>query len=454
LAVFICIATPAIAAGDDDSDRIPQDLLPPSETTHGDPNTRLYLQDDFELAALRSNLVVPAPAPPAPRWEERLFFDVRVRRSLLDNVDFIFSDRFNLRAEEHLAFPDHEDVRNDLREAYFAWTVDRETFLNFGRINLKSGVALGFSPTDFFKTRAVVEPLSADPSVLREDRLGTLMITGEHLWDGGSLAVAFAPKITNRSAIYTNTTLPSFNPMLDRTNAVNRALVKASFNLSEDFSPELLAYFEDGQARFGANLTHGFGQSVVGYVEWAGGERANMVTNALAFGRATRTIPLFAPPPFSTSTARFFQSDVSLGASYTTESKITFNLEYHFHQAGFSASDWRHWLDVGALHIARLDAELWYIRAYGADQQEPLAKNSLFLRADRQDAFIPNLELTGFVNLDARDGSALAQASATYDFSRQWTVGLQASATLGGKHSDFGSLPGAGTLFLNVSRYF
>jgi hypothetical protein len=242
--------------------------------------------------------------------------------------------------------------------------------------------------------------------------------------------------------------------MPDRTNAVNRALVKASFTLTDDVSPEFLAYLEDGRASFGTNLTYGFGQSIVGYLEWAGGDRANLVTNALGYGRKTRTIPAFAPPPLATSTTRFFQNDVAVGASYTTESKITFNLEYHYHQAGFSGSDWRNWLDAGALHIAPLDAELWYIRGYGAEQQEPLAKHSLFLRADRQDAFIPNLELTGFVNIDARDGSALAQAKADYDLSRQWTVGLQISAAFGGKHSDFGSLPGAASLFFDARRYF
>jgi len=54
---------------------------------------------------------------------------------------------------------------------YASWEPLDRTYLDLGRINLKSGVALGFNPTDFFKTRAVVEPLSADPSVLREDRL-------------------------------------------------------------------------------------------------------------------------------------------------------------------------------------------------------------------------------------------------------------------------------------------
>lgn len=452
--VFLLSVSSAFAADDSDLDRIPQNLPLSPESTQSDPNTQIELQSDFEMAALRSNLIVPSPPPIAPDWEERLFLDGRIRRTLREGLDLVLSDRFNLRAERHLPFPDHEDVRNDLREAYLAWTIDPETFLDFGRINLKSGVALGFNPTDFFKTRAVVEPLSADPSVLREDRLGTVMLMGEHLWMGGSLTVAFAPNLTRKSAIYGVSNLPSFNPMFDRTNASNRVLVKVSFNLLDDLSPEVLAYVEDGHAQFGANLTHGFGQSAVGYVEWAGGRRASLVTDALAYGHATGTIPALAPLPFATSAARSFENDLSLGASYTSESKITFNLEYHFHQAGFSGSVWRNWFAAGASHAPAVDAELWYIRGYAADRQEPVTRNSLFLRADRQDAFIPNLELSGFALLDMHDGSALVQANANYYLSRQWTIGAQVGATLGDRHSDFGSLPGAGSIFVSVSRYF
>ncbi len=66
---------------------------------------------------------------------------------------------------------------NDFREGYLSWEALDRTYLDAGRINLKSGVAVGFNPTDFFKTRAVVEPLSVDPTVLREDRLGTVMVS-------------------------------------------------------------------------------------------------------------------------------------------------------------------------------------------------------------------------------------------------------------------------------------
>ncbi len=70
---------------------------------------------------------------------------------------------------------------NDFREAYIEWRLADQTYLALGRINLKSGIALGYNPTDYFKTRTVSEPLSADPTVLREDRLGTVMLRLQHI---------------------------------------------------------------------------------------------------------------------------------------------------------------------------------------------------------------------------------------------------------------------------------
>ena len=192
---------------------------------------------------------------------------------------------------------------------------------------------------------------------------------------------------------------------------------------------------------------------VVGYVEWSGGDAASLASQALAYGRATGTIPSAAPDPIPLSADRHFSNDLSVGFSYTTESKIVFNLEYHLHEAGFSDADWRNWFHTGAAKTAPLDAELWYIRGYAADQQVPLARNGVFVRANWQDAFVRDLELTGFVNADMRDGSGLAKATADYYLSRSWTLGVLASGTFGARRSDFGSLPGEATLLFKVSRY-
>jgi hypothetical protein len=152
-----------------------------------------------------------------------------------------------------------------------------------------------------------------------------------------------------------------------------------------------------------------------------------------------------------------FRNQLALGASYTTVTpKITFNLEFNYNQAGFSRDDWRNWFDAGAGARAGspLAAELWYLRSYAADQQEPISRSQVFLRADWVDAFVPQLELTGFVLADAADGSERIQLAADYYLSDRWTLGGVVLVDVGARRSDFGSLPQAGSVLLKVARYF
>jgi hypothetical protein len=452
-AAHVLCAAPAVAADDNDLDRIPPAAseLPPTDAATG--TRSIYLQDDIAAYSYRASLAVPLPPSSAPLWEERLFLDARLDWALNDTLNVVYSGRLNLRAEDDLPFPGHENIRHDFREGYLAWRVGDGAFLEIGRINLKSGVALGFNPTDFFKNRAVVEPLSADPSVLREDRLGTVMLLGQRVWNGAALTVALAPKLKRASAINFNDNLPSFNPMFDRTNADTRILVKASVTLFDDVSPELLFYNEAGRSSVGLNLTRAFGQSVVGYVEWAGGDRASLVHDAFALGRATGSLPFSFPSIIPQSAASPFRNDLSLGASYATESEMTFNLEYHYHQAGFSDADWRNWFGVGAASNASALGALWYIRSYAGDRQEPMARSSVFLRASWQDAFVHDLALSAFVNADTRDGSGIAHVTADYYLSRDWTAGALIDANFGTRHSDFGSLPQSTSVLVKISHY-
>jgi hypothetical protein len=451
-AVSCLMASFVSAYADPELDRIPQTVEPQLGTTASSLTSNLYIQSDLTLSALRDNLVVPLPPPAPPRWETRLFLDARVNWQISANVSLSYSGRFNLRAEDGLAFPDQEDVRNDLRETYFTWQNGTGFFLELGRINLKSGVAEGFNPTDYFKTRAVVEPISADPTVLREDRLGTAMLLGQAIWSGSSLTVAVAPKLANDSPPYLNTNLPSFDPMFDRTNAHSRALVKASFSLFDDVSPEILAYDGAGYARFGLNVTKGFGHAVIGYLEWSGGRRASLADEAFVDGVRNGVLP--TEPPIPVSAARNFANDLALGATYATKIGINFDAEYDYHEAGFSPADWRNWFVGGHSTDPFLRGELWFIRGYAADQQEPMAHNGLFLRADWENAFVRDLTLTGFVDTDLRDGSGLAQFSADYNLSSAWTIGALADVYYGKPRSDFGSLPEAASFLFKATRYF
>jgi hypothetical protein len=461
-------ATDAVAAAADQADpaagQDPDlDLIPkapkPSSTSVAPPpantGSRMYLENAFSVSSLRNDLLVPAPAPRPYDWQERLFFDVRKEYHVADRLNFTLSDRLNFRGENDLDFPTHENLINDLREIYLGWQATDRTYLDAGRINLKSGVALGYNPTDFFRPRAVVEPLSADPTVLREDRLGTLMFRGQQLWEHGSFIAAFAPKVANPSAIYTNLNLPSVNPTFDRTNAHARFLLQSSVNVTSDFSPEFLLYREGNKTRFGTNLAESVGQKVVTYLEWSGGRRTSLIDEALRYGRETGTLPVDTPSVLPESSHETFQNELSLGLSYTTESRVTFNFEYHLNQPAFTHADWSNWFASGngRSPASPLQRQLWYLRNYAADQQDPISRHSAFLRADWVDAFIPKLELTAFVNDDLYDGSGLLQVNADYYLSDTWTVGALAMTNFGRRRSDFGSLPQAANFLVKVARY-
>ena len=291
LATFaLCVsASAAHAQADTDLDRIPERATAPQQQQTSSPDRIVYMQSDLTVNGSRGGLAVPLEPP--PQWEARLFADARLRWQLTDDLSFAYSGRLNLRVEDGFAFPGRETIRHDFREAYLAWQIGDGVFAQLGRVNLKSGVALGFNPTDYFKTRAVVDPASADPTVLREDRLGTFMLSAQAIWSGGSLTVAVAPKLAEETPPYANDNLPRFDPMADRTNAQWRGLIKASLDLPGDLSPELLLYREPGRTQIGLNLTRGIGQAAVAYIEWSGGNSTGLMARAFADGTRTGVLP-------------------------------------------------------------------------------------------------------------------------------------------------------------------
>lgn len=414
------------------------------------PQGRFYVEDAATAWSLRGGLVVPQPST-STDWQNRTSLDGRYEWHLDPSLSATFSDRFNLLEESDFDFPSHHTFRNDFREAYASWEPVAQTYLELGRFNLKNGAALGYNPTDFFKTRTLVDQASLDPSVLREDRLGTAMVRTQHIWDGGSVSLSFAPKLVSPAPIAV-TVEPSIDPGFNRTNAADRLLFTGNVDLPADISPEFLFYHEGSQTRFGADISRSVSDAIVAYAEWAGGRQLDVTDAALDFGKATGTLPFYVPTENNVA----FRNDVAVGASWTSEEKITVNLEYHYHQAGFSGDQWRNWFATGAANVRDplVTGALWYVRAYAADQQTPMTQHEVFLRADWTDAFITNLELTGFSFVDLYDGSTLSQVSASYFLSDRWTVAALASASLGSPRSERGSMPQAESVILQLVRYF
>ena len=457
LALAVLHAGSAVATDEDrDLDLIPR-AAPPAAQAPAAPapaftgNERVFVEDALGFTSLRDGLLVPFPPPLPPRWEERLFADARLQWPFGSSAFVAYSGRLNVVGAEGLGFPNRGNVTNDLRELYASVEPRPRDYLDAGRINVKSGVALGFNPTDFFKTRTLIDQTSLDPSVIRQDRLGTVMLRGQRIWGRGSASLAFAPKLDSPAPISLSPQA-GINPELGRTNAANRLLLSVDYNVA-DLAPQGLLYVEDGQTRLGLNLSRQIGKSVVAYAEWAGGRQQTLSARAAAYGKDTGTLPPSTPVLPPSDTEARFRNDLAIGASWATTARVTVNLEYHYHEAGFSRDDWRNWFAIGTA-IPAAAGPLWYTRGYATAQQEPVTRHAVFLRADWPDALVSHLELSGFAFVNLYDGSVLTQLAANYYVSRAWTVSAYVSASIGGAHSEYGSLPVASSAILQVARYF
>lgn len=409
---------------------------------------RIFLEDAV-TGWLNRRLQVPLPAR-LPDWQNRTSLDLDYSRQLTEKIRLSLSNRLNVIAADGVSFPSSTTIRNDFREGYLSWEPFPRTYLEAGRINIKNGVSLGYNPTDFFKTRTTVDSASIDPSALRENRLGSLMVKGQGIWNNGSITLAFSPRVERRSAL-TTAQRSSFDPLFGQTNAHNRFLASFSYTGSA-FNPQALLFMDDSSAHFGLNLSRVVGRSLVVYGEWSGGNEASLTKRALQFGQDTGALPLSSPLLPQTGSGTGFRNDLTAGACWTTGFNLTVNLEYHYHQAGFGSGDFKRGVALGKTD-PRLASPFWYIRQYAADQQEPLMRHQIFLRLDWQDMIPSTLNAGVVLFLSPHDGSALLQGSAQYFISRNWTVGLFLGGSLGGAGTVQGSLPRAASGVLQIVRY-
>lgn len=459
IAIFLCcLQTGQLCAQESGDENTDLDLIPESIATAGNGlvrekdsrlNGKAYLENAL-TGWLNRGLQVPTPVE-SPNWQNRTSLDLDYSWQFADKFKLSLSNRLNVIVGDTIDFPSGENLRNDFREGYLSWEPFPRTFLEAGRINLKNGVALGYNPTDYFKSRATVSIASIDPSAQRENRLGSLMIRGQRIFDKGAATVAFSPRVDSRSPLLLDQKT-SFNPLFGQTNSDYRFLASISYNIA-DLNPQFLIFVDGGTPRFGLNLSRVIGSSMVAYGEWSGGRGATLTRSAVDFGRETGSLPQGVPLLPQTETGKSFQNDLAVGASWTSSFNLTVNLEYHFHQAGLDSEDFDNWIALGRSN-SQLASELWFIRQYAADRQEPMMRHQFFLRLDWQDLIPSKLNMGGVMFIRPDDGSLLAQASAQYFISRNWTVGLYMGGAAGGTDTVYGSLPWSASGVMQIVRYF
>ena len=456
--VFLCLGPHELWALDAGGENSDLNLIPRSAETataevpqeaRSPVTGRSYLEDALTGWANRSRIPVPVPVQ-TPVWQNRTSLDLDYSWQFSDKGKVSLSNRLNILEGDTLYFPSHENVRNDFREGLVSYEVYPRTYLEAGRINLKNGIALGYNPTDFFKTRTAVDIASLDPSAQREDRLGSLMVQVQKLWENGALTLAFSPKVQGQSPLLMAPPA-SFDPLFGQTNSDNRFLASVSFNIA-DLNPQALVFFDNVGTHIGLNISRVIGQSIVAYAEWSGVRERNLTERAVAFGEDTGSLPQGSPHLPQTDTGKSFQNDLALGLSWTSSFKLTINLEYHYHQAGLEAKDFNNWTSLGSQN-SQLATQFWFIRQYAADQQETFMQHEIFMRFDWQDVIPSKFNVGGVLFISPYDGSVLAQASAQYFLSRNWTVGAYIGGVIGNSRTVEGSLPWFANGVLQIVRY-
>lgn len=351
---------------------------------------------------------------------QRASFDLMYSGRIGQGIRVVFSDRID---GIHPVAAGSDATVNSLREAYLSWQLGSEdTNFDLGRINVRSGPGYGYNPTDFFRDGSLRVLTSADPFALRQNRIGSVMLRAQRLWDGGSLSFAFSPKLATRPSA------DGWSLDLGSTNNRNRGVFTLGTKFSQSVSTQLLLYKDDGlPTTLGANMTALLSDAAVAHFEWTRGREPDLRSRILAL-------------PASLATRNRFVG----GVTYTTESKTSITGEYQYN--GF-ALDKTGWSALGATAGAQLAYVTGSVRL-----QELAPRKAVLVYVTQKDFWLKDLDLTAYVRYNPGDKSKLAWL----ELRHHWTsfdLTFQIQQNIGRLNSEFGLLPDR-RLFQLVGTYY
>ena len=392
----------ANAAGDTDSDALSLESAPEAVVAPAASDTRMFVEGAIGNSSQRYQSGSVGTA--------RASFDFSTAASVGPGLRAVFSDRV-----DHLypaPAPGADATVNTLREAYLSWQPQsRNTVLEFGRINLRYGPGYGYNPTDFFRDGALRVVTTADPFALRENRQGSVMLHAQRLWSGGSLSVAFSPKLAD------DPNTDGWNPDLGSTNNRNRTLVALGTQWSQRVSSQLFLYKDAAlETSVGANMTALLSDAVVGHLEWTRSKEPDLLSRISSL------------PSSTTSTRNRFVG----GATYTTASKLSVTAEYEYNGFALSKSDW------AALGSAPA-TQLSYI-GEAIQLQELPSRQAYLIYVTQKSLWLKNLDLTAYLRFNPDDNSRLAWIELRHHWTK-FDLSLQLQQNMGSATSDFGILP-------------
>lgn len=309
----------------------------------------------------------------------------------------------------HATGAEADSQRNSLREAYLSWQPGGgDTVIDLGRINQRNGPGFGYNPTDFFRDGSLRVITSADPFALRQNRMGSVMLRAQQLWNGGSLSVAYSPKLADKPSIDT------WDLDLGSTNNRDRAVITLGTQFSQSVNSQVLLYQESGlKPTLGANMTALLSDAAVAHLEWTTGTETALVNR------------VFGGTPSESTHTRFVG-----GVTYTTLSKTSFTLEYQYNGFALDSAGW------GALGTAQ---QLGYLRE-SLRLQELAPRQAYLLYVMQKGLWLKDLDLTGYVRFNGDDDSRLTWLELRHHW-RNFDLTLQLQHNTGSAGSEFGILP-------------
>ena len=340
----------------------------------------------------------------------QLSFDALYQQAVVPSVNVNLSARFDRFDPLSASAAPHRN-ESTLREAYADWNVSPVTVIDAGRVNERLGAAFGYNPTDVFKAGAVNLDVSPDPESRRTNRLGTVGLRAQQLWNGGSAQLLYSPRLS----AYRAPGDPSASSDLQRTNGSTRWLFVGSQRVWASVQPQLLVYGEQGQApQVGVNLSVTPANPVVAYAEWMGGRRESLIGRTTGVGD------------------RAFRASSAIGATWTTPLDLSLTAEWQRNGAGATPAQWR--------SLQANDPASWgrALQTSVAAQDLP-TRQGVFLMAIWRNVGMRRLDLSAFAQADQGGGRQVwLELRRHYD---RFDVALQLQHQGGPSWSRYGAMP-------------
>jgi hypothetical protein len=385
----------------------------PAQKVENQSNVKMFVEGAIGSSSRRYQLV--------DSDLRRASFDFNYSGRVGQGLRVVFSDRVD---NIYPVSPGSDSTINSLREAYLTWQSDSGSdIVDIGRINLRYGPGYGYNPTDFFRDGSLRTVTTANPFALRENRLGTVVLRGQHLWTGGSLSVAYSPKLASRPSA------DGWSLDLGSTNNRDRGAMVLGTQFSESVSTQLLVYKEQGLSpKVGASITALLSDAAVAHAEWSRGSEPDLLRRALLL-------------PENKSTRNRFAG----GLTYTTVGKLSLTAEYQYNGFGLDKSD------GVALAANPLNHVNYLLQAQRLQDQVP--RRAFLIYATQKDVVMKNLDLTAFLRINLVDHSRLGWLELRHHWPN-FDLAFQLQQNIGRITSEYGILPDRRVIQLLGTYYF